>query len=58
MGKRLIDYGIMSSSTDSAAEDETVILTKHNTSERGKSLRRRESKLLPTSEDKLNEKEL
>ena len=35
MGKRLIDYGIMSSSTDSAAEDETVILTKHNNNEGG-----------------------
>ena len=35
MGKRLIDYGIMSSSTDSAAEDDTVILTKNNKSELG-----------------------
>ena len=35
MGKRLIDYGIMSSSTDYAAEDETVILTKNNKSETG-----------------------
>ena len=41
MGKRLIDYGIMSSSTDSAAEDETVILTKNknrNSETGGKSL--------------------
>lgn len=53
MGKRLIDYGIMSSSTDSAAEDETIILTKKSKSEAvDQSLlkRRRESKLLPTNE--------
>ena len=59
MGKRLIDYGIMSSSTDSNAEDETVILTKNNMSEGGKTLemRRRESKLLPTNETQLNEED-
>ena len=58
MGKRLIDYGIMSSSTDSAAEDDTVILTKNNKSEltvNSLEKRRRESTLLPTNEDQVNE---